>query len=42
MISACDELAKMQSKVNVTLNPVYLFIKQLGKNGDARQLNFFK
>lgn len=39
---ACDELAKMQSKVNVTLKRTYLFIKQQGKNGDVKHLNFFK
>lgn len=38
----CDELTKMQSKVNLTLKAMYLFIKQQRKNGDVKHLNFFK
>lgn len=38
----CDELAKMQSKVNVMLKPMYLFIKQQGENGNVKHLSFFK
>lgn len=34
----CDELAKMQSKVNVTLKPKRLLIKQQEENGEAFKL----
>lgn len=38
----CDELAKIQSKVNVTLKPMYLFIKQQEENDGVKHLSFFK
>lgn len=34
----CNELAKMQSKVNVTLKHKCLFIKQQGENDEAFKL----